>query len=333
MRHAPHQRSVRDIHITLDLTLTTMANLPPKLFVSYSHDSEEHKDWVLTLATRLMGNGVDVILDQWDLTLGADLPRFMEYGLTGANRVLAICTEAYVQKANAGRGGVGYEKMILTAQLMQDISSDRIIPVVRSGTSAPLVPTFLSSRVYIDFRDDLSFESKYGELIRDIHGQQIKPRPAIGPNPFAASVQDTAPVVSFGAERYVSPAMAGTVTFDYSNNNGRFTFGAGDMAFETAWSGAGTSSIHAYTDPRSIRSVAIASGISSISEITDATQYDPSSRVRSPYVGEILVWRNTAGYFLATKVIAIGVRGPNGGADKLTIEYKIAPNKSSSFAA
>lgn len=310
-----------------------MAAPPPKLFVSYSHDSEQHKDWVLTLATRLMGNGVDVVLDQWDLTLGADLPLFMENGLTDANRVLAVCTDPYVQKANAGRGGVGYEKMILTAQLMHDISSDRIIPAVRAGTATPPVPTFLSSRVYIDFRDDLSFEAKYGELIRDIHGQQIKPRPAIGPNLFASAVHHAPPVVSFGAERYVSPAMTGNVTFDYSNNNGRFTFGAGDMAFETAWSKGGASAIHAYTDPPSIRSVALARGVTDIADISDATQYDPSSRIRSPFVGEILVWQNTAGYFLATKVISIGVRNPNDGSDEMTVEYRIAPNKSASFAA
>ncbi len=145
-----------------------MSALPPKVFVSYSHDTEPHKDWVLTLSTRLVANGVDVILDQWNLTLGSDLPRFMETGLTVAKRVLAVCTEPYVAKANAGRGGVGYEKMILTAQLMQDISADRIIPVIRGNTLVPPVPTFLSSRVYIDFRDDLAYEARYAELLRDM---------------------------------------------------------------------------------------------------------------------------------------------------------------------
>ena len=77
---------------------------PPKVFVSYSYDSETHKHWVLALATRLVVNGVDIVLDQWDPTLGSDLPRFMETGLIGANRVLAICTDQYVEKANAGRG-------------------------------------------------------------------------------------------------------------------------------------------------------------------------------------------------------------------------------------
>ena len=87
-----------------------MSTTPPRVFVSYSHDTEIHKNWVLGLATRLVANGVDVILDQWDLTLGCDLPRFMETGLTAAERVLAVCTEPYVEKANAGLGGVGYEK-------------------------------------------------------------------------------------------------------------------------------------------------------------------------------------------------------------------------------
>ncbi len=309
-----------------------MTTPPPKLFISYSHDSEPHKDWVLTLSTRLMANGVDVKLDQWDLTLGADLPHFMEHGLSEERRVLVICTEAYVQKANAGRGGVGYEKMILTAQLMHDISSDRVIPVVRGGNASLLVPTFLSSRVYIDFRDDLAFEPKYAELVRDIHGQQVKPRPPVGLNPFDMVVPVSAPIVSFGPERHVAPAIAGKVTFDYSNNNGRFTFGAGDMAFETAWSRGGSTMIYAFNDPPSIRTVALASGARDIAEVTDAAAYDPSSRVRSPYVGEVVVWQNTAGYYLATKVLAIDVRGPGGGSDALTLSYKIAPNKSASFA-
>ena len=308
-----------------------MTTFAPKVFVSYSHDSDQHKDWVLALATRLVANGVDVVLDQWDLTLGSDLPRFMEQGLTEALRVLAICTELYVSKANAGKGGVGFEKMILTARLMENVTSDRIIPVIRANALVASVPTFLSSRVYIDFRDDLAFEAKYAELIRDIHGQEVKPRPPLGKNPFTLSIPVTAPLVSFGPERYVSPAISGSVAFDYSNNNGRFTFGAGDMAFETAWSRAGSRSIHGYTDPPSIRSVALAAGMGAIADIQDASQYDPSSRVRTPYVGEILVWQNTAGYFLATKVLSVQVRGPGNALDQVSLEYKIAPTKSSSF--
>ena len=51
-------------------------------FISYSYDSKEHKEWVFALASRLMKNGVDVILDQRDLRLGSDLLAFMEEGLS-----------------------------------------------------------------------------------------------------------------------------------------------------------------------------------------------------------------------------------------------------------
>jgi hypothetical protein len=195
----------------------------PRVFVSYSHDIADHKEWVLTLATRLVANGVDVVLDQWDLRLGGDLPRFRESGLTESRRVLAVCTAAYVTKANEGLGGVGYEKMILTAQLMQDVTTDRILPIVKDNTLVPALPTFLGSRVYVDFRQATQFEAKFTELLGEIHGQPILPRPPLGPNPFTdPPLQPVEPVISTCAGKYVNPSLNGTVTFDYSDNNGRF---------------------------------------------------------------------------------------------------------------
>ena len=61
---------------------------------------------------------MDVILDQWDLGLGDDVPKFMEKAVGDADRVLMICTEPYVHKADEGKGGVGYEAMIVTGELV-----------------------------------------------------------------------------------------------------------------------------------------------------------------------------------------------------------------------
>lgn len=311
-----------------------MTDKAPRVFSSYSHDDGSHKDWVLALCDRLVRNGVDVVLDQWDLTLGSDLPRFMEQGLTQADRVLAVCTGMYVSKANAGAGGVGYEKMILTAQLMRDVSSDRIIPIVRRSDGFNPVPTFLSSRLYIDFRDDSLFEAHYAELLREIHGQRLKPRPPLGPNPFSREqVPLVSPVLSFSSDRYASPAPSGRVTFDYSNNNGRFVIGAGDMAFETAWSAGSNTSVHAYADPPSIRSVALATGVQEIADISDATEYDTSSRVRTPRLGEIVVWCNTAGYYAATRVEALKSRSHGSETDEITFTYAIQSLRAATFKA
>ncbi|MFM7000501.1 MAG: toll/interleukin-1 receptor domain-containing protein [Limnohabitans sp.] len=163
----------------------------PKVFISYSHDSQDHKKWVLELAIRLRNNGVDAILDQWDLKPGDDLPRFMEQGLMAADRVLMVCTDKYVEKANASAGGVGYEKMIVTADLLKTIDSNKVIPLIcQSGNHN--VPTFLRSKRFLDFSRQDQFEFSFDELIRTLHNAPLYEKPAIANNPFTP-VKETPP--------------------------------------------------------------------------------------------------------------------------------------------
>lgn len=157
----------------------------PVVFISYSHDSQEHKQWVLDLATRLRASGVDAILDQWELGPGSDLPQFMEQNLARATRVLMICTERYVEKANGGVGGVGYEKMIVTADLLRQIGSNRIIPIVRQSGAVHL-PTFLHTKMYIDLSTNDLFESGMDQLLRELLNAPLFTKPPIGSDPFFA---------------------------------------------------------------------------------------------------------------------------------------------------
>ncbi len=62
------------------------------------------------LATRLRSNGLNILLDRWNLKLGQDIASFMERGLSESNRIVSICSENYVKKANDENSGVGYEK-------------------------------------------------------------------------------------------------------------------------------------------------------------------------------------------------------------------------------
>jgi len=50
----------------------------PKVFISYSHDSPQHKTWVAELAAKLVDKGIDVTFDRWDLKRGGDVPKYME---------------------------------------------------------------------------------------------------------------------------------------------------------------------------------------------------------------------------------------------------------------
>ena len=155
----------------------------PKVFISYSHDSTEHKSWVLDLATRLRSSGVDAVIDQWDLRPGDDLAHFMETQLTAAERVVMVCTDKYVQKANAGIGGVGYEKMIVTAALLARIDSNKVIPIIRQVAGASL-PTFLRTKLYLDFSRHDQFEFSFDELVRTLHNAPLYEKPPITTSPF-----------------------------------------------------------------------------------------------------------------------------------------------------
>ncbi len=154
----------------------------PRVFISYSHDSPAHKEWVVSLATRLRASGVDAVLDLWELQPGDDLPSFMERNLASANRVLMICTEKYVTKANSGMGGVGYEKMIVTAELVRNIDSNKVIPLIRQAGTRH-VPTFLGTKLFVDFSVEDQFEFAFDELIRTIHNAPLYVKPEVGSLP------------------------------------------------------------------------------------------------------------------------------------------------------
>jgi TIR domain len=165
--------------------------VPVRVFVSYSHDSKSHKDWVLKLATDLRAASIDAALDQWDLAPGQDTSMFMQRGISESDRVVLVCTESYVKKAEGGSGGVGYERLILTAELVQNIDTKKFIPIVRNNGLKDKVPNFLGPRLYIDFSDDAQYTAKLEELLRELLGAPATVKPPLGPNPFSGSAPAT----------------------------------------------------------------------------------------------------------------------------------------------
>jgi len=131
---------------------------------------------------------------------------------------------------------------------------------------------------------------------------------------------------------YQSKRQRGRVTFDYSNNNGRHIIGEDDLQFETAWSKASDTSIHIYNDPPSIEGVALVNGIYRISDITDASFYDMSSRARTPQEGDVVVLRNKYENYAALKIIDIKDQTRSDDRDELTFEYVINPDRGVDFS-
>lgn len=153
----------------------------PKVFISYSWDDKEHEEWVLKLAKELRSNnGIDVILDKWDMKLGKPLTHFMAHAVTDSDRVICVMTPNYKKKTENLDGGVGVEYSIITAEIQKDIKTEKFIPLFRSGED---VPTFLAGRDYIDMRDDSKYNDAIEELVRDIFGKPKYKKPELGAIP------------------------------------------------------------------------------------------------------------------------------------------------------
>ena len=95
-----------------------------------------------------------------------------------------VCTPIFAQKANAGLGGVGYEKGVVTGEIFADAASPKkFVPVLRKGDPKDCLPSYLKSRVYTDFRDDSMFDSGLKTLLRHLHQSPKYIRPPLGSMP------------------------------------------------------------------------------------------------------------------------------------------------------
>lgn len=161
-------------------------NKTPKVFISYTWDKDNpnHEIWVMKLATDLRKNGVDAILDKFENRSGADLPHFMDASVRDADRVLCIITEKYTEKANDLIGGVGYEYRDMTAEMYEDVKTNKFIPILRKGSfNKESIPTALFGRVAIDMRDDSKYEEGLEEILRDLFNKPKYKKPPLGPAP------------------------------------------------------------------------------------------------------------------------------------------------------
>lgn len=290
----------------------------PIVFISYSHDSEEHKEWVKNLATRLRGHGVDVILDQWDLHIGQDLRFFMEHGVTKSKLVLCVCSENYVNKANAGIGGTGYESMIISDELLSNVNLEHIIPIIRNNGLVKKTPICLRTKLYIDFSDDSLFFENYRTLLERIYKEDEKKKPPLGKNPFSNAVVDEIITKKcIESTKYCSPEDSGSITFEYDNNDHKYVVGAGNYRFVTKWSGANNGCIYAYGD------IGYIPGRTDFPSYNEIIEFDFSSHTRRVYSNEIIVFKNENGKFLAIKVMSVDSRSHGKEKDVMEFEYRI----------
>ncbi len=145
-----------------------------KVFISYSWEDDKHKEWVRLLTDQLCESGMDVILDQYHLSLGDRLPHFMEKSVGDADYVLIICTPTYKQKSDDRLGGVGYEGHIISGELFTKGNDRKFIPVIRKGDVSEVLPASLVGKLAIDLKDGSHYDTNFNDLVTTLKGWSKK---------------------------------------------------------------------------------------------------------------------------------------------------------------
>ncbi|WP_231387266.1 SEFIR domain-containing protein [Nocardia sp. BMG111209] len=210
----------------------------PRVFVTYSHDSPEHKELVRRFATFLREDaGLDVHLDTWYDNQRRDWSGWAIDQLTRADFILVIASPDYKKRADGfappeeGRGAQ-FEAAILRNELTRNLieQTRRILPVVLPGRSIDEIPVFLTGYSATHYVIDEFTVDSITDLLVAITGEGEHPMPARGTwvgSPYAGKT--AAPAISGPVRR---KARLLTSVLQPSQIGADLTFGGADLDAE-----------------------------------------------------------------------------------------------------
>ena len=139
-------------------------------FISYSHDSIDHKQLVLSLANQLRAQGIDCTIDQYDDSPEEGWVEWMESSISNSSYVLVVCTEAYLNKLGSKQGegkGVKWEGAIITQEIYDNFGKNRkFIPVIFGQSNKDFIPRVLKSYTYYNVLEESGYERLYRRLTK-----------------------------------------------------------------------------------------------------------------------------------------------------------------------
>ncbi len=170
----------------------------PKIFISYAWGDPDNQQRVISFATSLMGCGVDVLLDRWNLKEGNDKYAYMEKCVTDetVTNVLLLLDKNYTEKANDRKGGVGDETQIISAEIYGKVDQKKFIPIVFSkGADGEIYkPAYLQPTLHIDLSDADTYDENFQYLVKRLYGVEIYKKPELGTKPNFVEEESVIPI-------------------------------------------------------------------------------------------------------------------------------------------
>lgn len=121
-----------------------------KVFISYSWDSDEHREEVFALTNHLINEGIDAKIDELlkQEETAIDFYQMMHEAITGSDKIIIVLSEGYKTKATDFTNGVGNEYSMIIKEIKS--KPRKYILVSFEGIKAEIAPLQLLGREIID---------------------------------------------------------------------------------------------------------------------------------------------------------------------------------------
>lgn len=169
---------------------TGSAESPPRVFISYAHESKAHVRQVRELYILLRTNGIDASLDLPAADRRQDWPLWMLHEVRTADFVLVVASPEYRRRgdgdAPSGEGrGVQWEAALIREEVYANrlAAVRKFLPVLLPGMSTEGIPSWLGPMSGTSFRVGDFTLAGVEELVRVLTGQPYEVPVPLGPRP------------------------------------------------------------------------------------------------------------------------------------------------------
>lgn len=144
----------------------------PRVFISYSHDTDAHKKHVLRLSERLREDGIETRLDQYVKgTPKEKWPLWMLDQIDWAEFILLVCTETYYRRfrghEETGKGkGVDWEGAVITQEIYNARGATiKFVPVLFGATDERVIPEPVRGHTFYVLNSEEAYQALYDFLL------------------------------------------------------------------------------------------------------------------------------------------------------------------------
>ncbi len=203
------QYGYRLLHPTKPIQNQTDFMSEKTVFISYSHDSVEHREKVLALSERLRDDGIHTLLDRYiNGSPKQGWPRWMLDQLDAADYVLVVCTETYYrrfrghEKPDIGKG-VDWEGTLITQKCYDQRSQTlKFVPIFLGDANATCIPEPLRPHTHYALTSEPAYQNLYDFLLEQagveacpVGTLKTKPRRITEPLQFAKPAAETTSII------------------------------------------------------------------------------------------------------------------------------------------